>query len=296
MDPDLSWNAILRPGLGEPYFTVDPLPAFEAGRADFSPVNAYWLSELSRLIYRPDIDELGEKAPVPTRAEILGRVGLEEQTRIGRGTNYGTVVGTPPEAAGGFAALVFRGTSGFEGWFSNLKVLQTEWPGGGSVHAGFFQDFTTLWEGLADHADGIELPLYFTGHSLGGALAVLAAAARPATATYTFGAPRVGDPAFTRTLRGTPIHRVVNGRDVVPTVPPSRIPFHFTHGIPAVEVHDDDPPDPSPSGRRLAGPPDFLSDHAPINYVAHLARRLTRNSRMPAGHDNGLARSSHAKA
>jgi len=46
-------------------------------------------------------------------------------------------------------------------------------------------------------------------------------------AAYTFGAPRVGDDAFWRTLR-TPLHRVVNGRDIVPTVPPRRL--GYAHG------------------------------------------------------------------
>lgn len=276
MDLDFSWSAVLRPGLGEPYFTVKPLPSFEAGKSGFSLINAYWLAELSRLIYRPDADELGSEVPVPTRTDILGRVGLEERVRVCRGTNYGAVVETGAGAAGGFAAVVFRGTSGFEGWFSNLKVIQTAWPGGGSVHAGFLDDFLSLWDALLPHADGTGRPLYYAGHSLGGALAVLAAAARPATAAYTFGAPRVGDPDFTRRLEGTAIHRLVNGRDLVPTVPPSRIPFHFTHGMPAVEVRGDDRPDAAPALRRLAGPPDFLSDHAPVNYVARLARRLKR--------------------
>ena len=66
-------------------------------------------------------------------------------------------------------------------------------------------------------------PLYLTGHSMGGALAVLTACrlakmGRPAVATYTFGAPRIGDPAFCAGY-DLPTYRVVNRLDLVPEVP-----------------------------------------------------------------------------
>ena len=65
------------------------------------------------------------------------------------------------------------------------------------------------------------LPVFITGHSLGGALATLAAAnlsGRSLATCYTFGAPRVGDKRFSDCLR-TPVYRVVNPLDTVPLVP-----------------------------------------------------------------------------
>ena len=73
------------------------------------------------------------------------------------------------------------------------------------------------------------LPLYFTGHSLGGALATVLAYLLTTTdplltppVLYTFGEPRVGNLAFARSLAlALPSHyRVVHWRDVVPHLPP----------------------------------------------------------------------------
>lgn len=95
----------------------------------------------------------------------------------------------------GDAYLVFRGTCS---WWDVLFDIQTslittpEFVG--CVHKGFY----TLWSQL-----DIPLPenfsrLYITGHSLGGALAVLTSVwlADWDPEVYIFGAPRVGDPEF----------------------------------------------------------------------------------------------------
>src|SRR5258708_4320788 len=74
--------------------------------------------------------------------------------------------------------------------------------------------------------------LIFTGHSLGGALAVLAAARaaaarRAISAVYTFGMPRTGNAAFADDYNrrlGDRTYRLVYGSDIVPTVPPSADP------------------------------------------------------------------------
>ena len=68
-----------------------------------------------------------------------------------------------------------------------------------------------------------KLPLYITGHSLGGALAVVATwyiSSKQLAACYTFGAPRVGDAGLLGWYK-TPIYRIVNAADPVPFVPPS---------------------------------------------------------------------------
>lgn len=64
--------------------------------------------------------------------------------------------------------------------------------------------------------------LYITGHSLGGALAVIATGCLGSDSTgacYTFGAPRATDDAFLEPIK-TPIYRVVNGADGVNHLPP----------------------------------------------------------------------------
>jgi len=65
------------------------------------------------------------------------------------------------------------------------------------------------------------LPVFITGHSLGGALAVLATryvANGSRGACYTFGQPRVANQVFNAQIF-TPVYRVVNAADAVPAVP-----------------------------------------------------------------------------
>lgn len=79
----------------------------------------------------------------------------------------------------------------------------------------------------SDAKNGSEpLPCYFTGHSLGGALALIATCELAPTdvigACYTFGAPRVASYEYFRNIK-TPVYRVVNSSDIVPRVPPGAI-------------------------------------------------------------------------
>ena len=94
------------------------------------------------------------------------------------------------------------------------------------VHEGFYQAFQAV-EALIrkdlDNPEHASLPLYITGHSLGGALAVVATyclASDSIAACYTYGAPRVGNRAFGLDIK-PPIYRVVNAADLVPRLPPS---------------------------------------------------------------------------
>src|SRR5213079_949071 len=71
--------------------------------------------------------------------------------------------------------------------------------------------------------DARDKPLFLTGHSMGGALAVLTACrlakmGRPPVAIYTFGAPRVGDRNFCAGY-SLPTYRIINGLDLVPEMP-----------------------------------------------------------------------------
>jgi triacylglycerol lipase len=86
-------------------------------------------------------------------------------------------------------------------------------------------------EGWADGAHAHRTKsVWITGHSLGGALAMVTAAVlakdHPIAGVYTFGQPRVGDPAFCaryeETLGGITF-RCVNDRDLVPHVPPREL-------------------------------------------------------------------------
>jgi len=129
------------------------------------------------------------------------------------------------------AVLAFRGTIRTDEWVSDGVVRQIACPFAprmGLVHEGFADIYESMRakikEAFADVAPA--KTLYITGHSLGGALAVLAAAdlasggRRPVV--YTFGAPRAGDPRFVWRYGAliSESYRIVNRCDLVPRLPP----------------------------------------------------------------------------
>ena len=129
------------------------------------------------------------------------------------------------------AVISFRGTDNVRDWETNLRhsLIPADFPQPAAneskarVHRGFRDAFVSVREQVDRYLPCAEgLPIFITGHSLGGALATLGASPLsdwgPA-ACYTFGAPRVGNKGFSKSLR-TPVYRVVNPLDTVPLVPP----------------------------------------------------------------------------
>ena len=148
-------------------------------------------------------------------------------------------------AAQGFLAstaslvlVAFRGTESTADWLSNLKVQPRTVPGLGKVHAGFWGQFTALQPQLEKLLQPRRnLPLLVSGHSLGGAIAVLAAATwatdRQVRALCTYGQPAValeGAAIAIGTALAGRHHRLVNDADIVPRVPPGyRHSGHLLH-------------------------------------------------------------------
>ena len=286
MDFNTTWEALVNPGKADEYFDIQNIPRLQAKTAGYSHTTAWWLAEISRLIYNPD----GQ-----AREYFLENVGLHERVFVSRGgTQCAIIEQLLDDNDERVYVLVFRGTSEFNDWVTDLKVFPLEWCKGGRVHRGFAEALDQVWCDLNEFLNGIEGPVFYTGHSLGAALATLAASRRKPYGLYTFGSPRVGDRKFGKTLSGFNRFRIVNNRDVVTTVPPSIGPLKFCHiGELRYTTHRDKRPKEegkSPVNsefineannfrvgknlRRFTDPPEFLSDHAPINYVAHLERQV----------------------
>ena len=110
----------------------------------------------------------------------------------------------------------------------DLRFRLVGFDGGGSVHEGFKSGLDAIWESrLKPRLDELkqqkpERRIWFTGHSLGAALATLAAARyKDVQGLYTFGSPLVGDSDFKSAFPSDiPVYRFVNNNDVVATVPP----------------------------------------------------------------------------
>ncbi|MGD1854300.1 MAG: hypothetical protein ACFB2W_08605 [Leptolyngbyaceae cyanobacterium] len=168
--------------------------------------------------------------------------------------------------------LAFRGTQEVRDWTTNLnmrlrnftirragKTTLSSYKG--KVHTGFFLGWAEIERDVLDQLErwrttdlknGISRPLpplLITGHSLGGALATMAAAALhengvDVAGLYTFGQPRVGDLTFSRQLNANlsgKVFRFVNNNDIVPHVPPPfslQNPFRLYGHLGAVKYFD----------------------------------------------------------
>ncbi|UZI33396.1 lipase family protein [Streptomyces sp. VB1] len=138
--------------------------------------------------------------------------------------------------------IAFRGTepAQIKDWLSDATTPPVPGPAKtGYVHYGFGEALESIYPevqaGLAEFRDN-EQSVWFTGHSLGGALAMLAGARmylkEPRLApdgVYTYGQPRVCDRLLAAACNKgfkNRMYRFVNNNDVVPQLPPEPV---FTH-------------------------------------------------------------------
>ena len=173
-----------------------------------------------------------------TLKNILGNSGFALLDVIDVDETQGFVCRRDVDGEPPYLVLAFRGTEmKVSDWLTDARCVPRV-EGKAKVHTGFIEAFTVRKNGEgrtvkevveeilgrpeAMDQDGQRLPLFITGHSLGGALALLATklvAPNVSGACYTFGAPRVGNYEYFRFIK-TPVYRVVNSADVVPRVPP----------------------------------------------------------------------------
>lgn len=272
-----TWAELLHPGDDHDFFDRGVIPPFNPALSDFDRDNAWWLAELSRLVYRHDVPE---KEPLtPSRAFFLAKVGLHE-VKFFHGPKTSAQAILVLSMAPAWAAVVFRGTEQEIGDFAaDLADLHvTSDPNVVDVHGGFKAQLDEIWPDIERVLATLTCPIFYSGHSLGAALATLAAARRPAQATYAFGCPLVGNNAFAQSIARRPIHRVVGGRDIVTAVPPPQ--FGFVH---AGTEHRIGVAKTKPTlsvtilrvlrtiARIHKQPPRYLADHAPKNYVRRLS-------------------------
>lgn len=197
--------------------------------------------------------------------------------------------------------LAFRGTepTNVRDWLSDVNAPAAPGPSQqGLVHLGFNQALDSVYPEIRDTIEEFrtdEQTLWITGHSLGGALAMLAGARMHfeepkllPTGVYTFGQPRTCDATLADaydTAFESRCFRFVNNNDVVPTVPPEPLYRHVQsvrHLDADGRVHEDttfldtlgdrfegftaDP---------LAPASDGLRDHFIDNYVKVMEKNAT---------------------
>ena len=207
----------------EPPITIGPDEAksLPTWRAAFSERTAELMAKLALLAYESDLEKLSQllKAGQFTLLASYDQDGSQAFLAL----------------ADDFAVIAFRGTDSYADWKTNLMseaVLVDTRLGSVEIHKGFMKAYNRIGaEVLADVNRLVPdtKGLYLTGHSLGGATAQIASTQLERdnlAACYTFGAPRVGDHSFDR-LVVCPHYRIVNGWDLVTTLPPPILtPYH----------------------------------------------------------------------
>ena len=145
--------------------------------------------------------------------------------------------------------IAIEGTASTDDWVADAKALKTYNYFFGDkrlvgIHMGFHELFLDVWPDIKEFIDAqtTNNSVVVTGHSLGGALATLVAAALStqtphAIEVVTFGSPRVGNHAFMKKFNAS-VHlstRVVRDLDIVPRAPK----FDYWHVDTLVHLTDD---------------------------------------------------------
>jgi triacylglycerol lipase len=295
--PDIRWETIAPPYLNYDYFRGSDLYPFRFDATAFDPVNAWWLIEASTLAYSEE----------NFAREGFRRAGLQE-IRFFSGPGTQCYVASNSD----FVIVAFRGTeirkrdetSDFMNIVADLRtdfdILLVDSGHGGKVHRGFKEALDEVWEkqGLLDYIrsrDDDRRSIWFTGHSLGAALATLAADRYGnVTGLYTYGSPRVGDESFKRDFH-IDAYRVVNNSDIVATIPPEGF-YHHVGDLKYIDsngrLHDNPGEwarladgilgkisrifDSIGRFRSVFAPfiPDDIIDHVPVLYAAHIRNNI----------------------
>ena len=136
--------------------------------------------------------------------------------------------------------VVIRGTKTPLEWFDDFAAEPVPFLAAGQPWGKIGRGYKRIFDDLGPqiiqalgayrHGGGSLDTVYVTGHSLGAALAHLAAATiaqefgvKPIT--YTFSGPRAGDSVFGAAMQGAGLEtwRMFNTEDIVPTVPPAAV-------------------------------------------------------------------------
>jgi len=205
-----------------------PFDTFNANTTRWEPSNALALAQAANLAY-------SDEEAVRVRLQAWGFDLTQFQPLNNPTTDtQGFVVGNDQ-----MILVSFRGTQpdDVHDWLTDLEALLYPFNPG-MVHRGFHDALDSVWGEVKDAISRFPnagQSLWFTGHSLGAALATIAVARclfeqphLPVNGLYTFGSPRTGDFTYGRELDnefGDKTFRFVNNRDLVTRVPPRELLF-----------------------------------------------------------------------
>lgn len=156
--------------------------------------NAYWMARISKEVYLKS----SEENQLPDEAQILANLKADDEKFIsvlGADKNSAQAALIEHEA---YLCMAFRGTNELADWLDNINAFSTK-ELFGEFHRGFWNSVEDVWKPIYQRCLDLQKqrkrPIFLAGHSLGGAMATIAAAKlihedKPFTSVYTFGQPR----------------------------------------------------------------------------------------------------------
>lgn len=224
--PCLTWQNFAPPYYQYDYFYEHERYPFHPLSEEFDLANAWWLAEAATLVYA-DEDFVRSR---------FAQAGLPEVRYFAGESTDCFVAGNDR-----IVILAFRGTESrirpdsedsrniWADVKTDLDALPVDSVQGTKVHKGFQRALDEVWPDLFSHLTQVHRSsqtLWMTGHSLGAALATLAAERyRNVQGLYTFGSPRVGDKRF-REHFSVRAYRLVHNNDIVTELPLPGLYFH----------------------------------------------------------------------
>ena len=207
---------------------IKPYKVIQPYKTTLNSGNAYWMARLSKEIYT----EVSE-SNAPDGGKILKSLQADDSGflsvfPIDKGNVEAALVEHEE-----YLCMVFRGTDEIKDWIDNINASLVEKLFGG-FHKGFWEATEEVWSDLKPEyqkkREKKRLSLFITGHSLGGAMATIAAAKliqsdQPFISVYTFGQPRAMNQDAARifnTKCKDRFFRFQNNNDVVTRVPVRR--------------------------------------------------------------------------
>ncbi len=134
------------------------------------------------------------------------------------------------------SVVVFRGTEVHE-WndiAADVNALTALAETVGKVHRGFKTEVDEIWPHIEKSLEKNTKPIWFCGHSLGGAMATICAGRCMLSylkiepeGLFTFGSPRVGCKRYVNYVK-IPHYRWVNNNDIVTRVPPAWLGYRHS--------------------------------------------------------------------
>jgi len=220
-------NNLAPPYLDYEYFKDCTQLPFRYESNIFDIVNAWWLIEAATLVYADKAFATEKFIQNAGFQAVEYFEGKATQCYVASNEKYAVV------AFRGSEARLRKGDSDigyiFADWMANFDFAPEPWEQGGNVHRGFMGALDEVWDDLEDHVANLQKnnrKIWMTGHSLGAALATLAADRYGnVQGLYTYGSPRVGDRNFKEDFNVN-AYRFVNNSDIVTKVPPANMYLH----------------------------------------------------------------------